>query len=379
MNFAFSEEQEAFRETLRRFLEARSPTAEVFRLTETPEGFDPAVWKQMACELGLQGVQIPESYGGQGFGFLELGIVFEEMGRVLLCSPYFSTVCLGANAILNAGSEKQKAALLPGISKGETVATLALVDESGSWNPASVDLELRRDGDDWILDGVKRLVTDGALADLVLVVARIAGTRGETGLSLIAVRSDDPGLEAVPVDPLDPTRRIADLHFEGVRGELLGEPGGAAAALERTLDQASVCLAAESVGGTQRCLDAAVEYARTRVQFARPIGSFQAIKHKCADMMVQVESARSAAYYAGCVAAEDGDDLSLQASLAKAYCSDAFFRCAGDALQIFGGVGFTWEYDIHLYLKRAKSTETFLGNAAYHRELVAQQIGLGGD
>ena len=165
MNFAFSEEQEAFRETLRRFLEARSPTAEVFRLTETPEGFDPAVWKQMACELGLQGVQIPESYGGQGFGFLELGIVFEEMGRVLLCSPYFSTVCLGANAILNAGSEKQKAALLPGISKGETVATLALVDESGSWNPASVDLELRRDGDDWILDGVKRLVTDGALAD----------------------------------------------------------------------------------------------------------------------------------------------------------------------------------------------------------------------
>ena len=217
MNFAFSDEQEAFRETLRCFLEARSPTAEVFRLTETPEGFDPAVWKQMAVELGLQGVHIPESYGGQGFGFLELGIVFEEMGRVLLCSPYFSTVCLGANAILNAGSEKQKAALLPGISSGETVATLALVDESGSWNPTSVGLELRRDGNDWILDGVKQLVTDGAFADLVLVVARVAGTRGEKGLSLIAVGSDDPGLEAVPIDPLDPTRRIADRHFDGGR------------------------------------------------------------------------------------------------------------------------------------------------------------------
>ncbi len=265
MNFGFSDEQEAFRETLRRFLEARSPTAEVFRLTETPEGFDPAVWKQMAAELGLQGVHIPETYGGQGFGFLELGIVLEEAGRALLCSPYFSSVCLGANAILNAGSEKQKAAHLPGIASGETVATLALLDEDGSWSPASVSLELRRDGDDCVLDGVKRLVTDGALADLVVVVARLPGTRGEEGLSLIAVAGDDPGLEAVPVDPLDPTRRIADLRFEGVRGELLGEPGGAAAAVERTLDQASVCLAAESVGGTQRCLDASVEYARTRV------------------------------------------------------------------------------------------------------------------
>ncbi len=375
MNFAFSEEQEAFRETLRRFLEARSPTAEVFRLTETPEGFDPAVWKQMACELGLQGVQIPESYGGQGFGFLELGIVFEEMGRVLLCSPYFSTVCLGANAILNAGSEKQKAALLPGISKGETVATLALVDESGSWNPASVDLELRRDGDDWILDGVKRLVTDGALADLVLVVARIAGTRGETGLSLIAVRSDDPGLEAVPVDPLDPTRRIADLHFEGVRGELLGEPGGAAAALERTLDQASVCLAAESVGGTQRCLDAAVEYARTRVQFARPIGSFQAIKHKCAEVLLEVESAKSVAYFASWAAAEQSEQLPLAASVARSFCGDAYVRAASENVQIHGGVGFTWEAEPQLHYKRARWNRTLFGGAAHHRQRIARLKG----
>ncbi len=375
MNFGFSDEQEAFRETLRRFLEARSPTAEVFRLTETPEGFDPAVWKQMAAELGLQGVHIPETYGGQGFGFLELGIVLEEAGRALLCSPYFSSVCLGANAILNAGSEKQKAAHLPGIASGETVATLALLDEGGSWSPASVSLELRRDGDDCVLDGVKRLVTDGALADLVVVVARLPGTRGEEGLSLIAVAGDDPGLEAVPVDPLDPTRRIADLRFEGVRGELLGEPGGAAAAVERTLDQASVCLAAESVGGTQRCLDASVEYARTRVQFARPIGSFQAIKHRCAEVLLEVESAKSAAYFANWTAAENNDELPLAASVARSFCGDAYVRAASENVQIHGGVGFTWEAEPQLHYKRARWNRTLFGGTAFHRERIARLKG----
>ncbi len=375
MNFGFSDEQEAFREALRRFLEARSPTAEVFRLTETPEGFDPAVWKQMAAELGLQGVHIPETYGGQGFGFLELGIVLEEAGRALLCSPYFSSVCLGANAILNAGSEKQKAAHLPGIASGETVATLALLDEGGSWSPASVSLELRRDGDDCVLDGVKRLVTDGALADLVVVVARLPGTRGEEGLSLIAVAGDDPGLEAVPVDPLDPTRRIADLRFEGVRGELLGEPGGAAAAVERTLDQASVCLAAESVGGTQRCLDASVEYARTRVQFARPIGSFQAIKHRCAEVLLEVESAKSAAYFANWTAAENNDELPLAASVARSFCGDAYVRAASENVQIHGGVGFTWEAEPQLHYKRARWNRTLFGGSAFHRERIARLKG----
>ncbi len=375
MNFGFSDEQEAFRETLRRFLEARSPTAEVFRLTETPEGFDPAVWKQMAAELGLQGVHIPETYGGQGFGFLELGIVLEEAGRALLCSPYFSSVCLGANAILNAGSEKQKAAHLPGIASGETVATLALLDEGGSWSPASVSLELRRDGDDCVLDGVKRLVTDGALADLVLVVARLPGTRGEEGLSLIAVAGDDPGLEAVPVDPLDPTRRIADLRFEGVRGELLGEPGGAAAAVERTLDQASVCLAPESVGGTHRCLDASVEYARTRVQFARPIGSFQAIKHRCAEVLLEVESAKSAAYFANWTAAENNDELPLAASVARSFCGDAYVRAASENVQIHGGVGFTWEAEPQLHYKRARWNRTLFGGTAFHRERIARLKG----
>ena len=375
MNFGFSDEQEAFRETLRRFLEARSPTAEVFRLTETPECFDPTVWKQMAAELGLQGVHIPETYGGQGFGFLELGIVLEEAGRALLCSPYFSSVCLGANAILNAGSEKQKAAHLPGIASGETVATLALLDEDGSWSPASVSLELRRDGDDCVLDGVKPLVTDGALADLILVVARLPGPRGEEGLSLIAVAGDDPGLEAVPVDPLDPTRRIADLRFEGVRGELLGEPGGAAAAVERTLDEASVCLAAESVGGTQRCLEASVEYARTRVQFARPIGSFQAIKHRCAEVLLELESAKSAAYFASWTAAENSDELPLAASVARSFCGDAYVRAASENVQIHGGVGFTWEAEPQLHYKRARWNRTLFGGAALHRERIARLKG----
>jgi alkylation response protein AidB-like acyl-CoA dehydrogenase len=304
MDFAFSEEQEAFRDALRRFLEEKSPTAEVFRLIESPEGHDPSVWKQMATELGLQGVHIPEAYGGQGFGFLELSIALEEMGRVLLCSPYFSTVCLAANAVLNAASDEQRAALLPGIASGETIATLALLEESGRWEPAATGLEFTGAGDDCVLNGEKRLVTDAAISDLLVVSARAAGTSGTDGVALLVVRADAAGVAVTPVEPLDPTRRIANLRFSGVRAERLGTADDGAAALATTLDQACAGLAAESTGGTQRCLESAAEYARTRVQFARPIGSFQAIKHKCAEVLLELESARAAACYASWAAGE---------------------------------------------------------------------------
>jgi alkylation response protein AidB-like acyl-CoA dehydrogenase len=255
VNFAFSDEQEEFREMLHRFLEQNSPTTEVFRLMETPEGFDPAVWKQMAEELGLQGVHIPEAHGGQGFGFLELGIVLEETGRCLLCSPYFSTVCLATNAILNAATEEQKAAMLPGIASGDTIATLALLEENGRWDASGIGLAFARDGDAYRLSGSKQLVTDGAAANLIIVAARRPGSTGSEGLALFAVQGDADGLVASPVEPLDATRKLAKLDFSGVHAELLGEEESAAPALAKTLDQACVCLAAESAGGTQQCLD----------------------------------------------------------------------------------------------------------------------------
>jgi alkylation response protein AidB-like acyl-CoA dehydrogenase len=376
VNFAFSEEQDELRQTVRRFLDDKSPSAEVRRLMETVEGYDDGVWKQMGQELGLQGLHLPEAYGGQGFTFVELGIVLEEMGRVLLCAPYFSTVALAANAILNAGTEEQKGALLPGIAAGETIATLAFTEDNGKWDASGITIEARPDGDGYVLDGSKMFVIDGHTASLIVVVARLAGTSGEDGIAFFAVDGDAAGLTRTPLATMDQTRKQARLELSGVRGSPLGEPGTGWAALSKTLDQAAVCLANEMVGGAQQCLDMSVAYAKVRVQFGRPIGSFQAIKHKCADMLLEVESGKSAAYYAAWAAAEDNDELPVVASLAKAYCSDAYFHAAAENIQIHGGIGFTWEHDAHLYFKRAKSSEILLGDATYHRELLAQRIGI---
>jgi alkylation response protein AidB-like acyl-CoA dehydrogenase len=375
MNFAFSEEQEELRRSVRRFIEDKSPMTEVRRLMETAEGFDAAVWEQMASQLGLQALTIPEEYGGAGFGYVELTVVLEEMGAALVCAPFFSTVALAANALLSSGDEGAKKDLLPGIASGETIATLAYTEESGRWDIDGVTLSATRDGAGWRLDGHKMFVIDGHVANLVLVAARTP-----SGVSLFAVTGDAPGLERTPLATMDQTRKQARLDFAGVPARLIGEEGLAAAALGKTLDLAAVALAAEQVGGAQRCLDMAVEYAKTRIQFGRPIGSFQAIKHKCADMLLEVESAKSAAYYAGWAAAEDSDELPVVASLAKSYCSEAYFHAAAENIQIHGGIGFTWEHDAHLYFKRAKSSELLLGDPlgdpTYHRELLAQRIGI---
>jgi alkylation response protein AidB-like acyl-CoA dehydrogenase len=379
MNFAFTEEQEELRSAARAFLGDHSTSEHVRRAMESDLGHDPATWKRIGAELGWTSVIVPEEYGGIGLGFVELVALMEVTGEFLLCAPFFSTVCLGANALLEAGDEGQKQEHLPGIAEGQTLATLAFTEPNGRWDVGGIACTARRDGDDYVLQGTKRYVIDGHCADLVVVAARSSGSSDEEGISLFAVSGNAPGLVRRPLPTMDMTRRQAELVFDGVRvprAALLGEEGGGAGALCRTLDRASVALAAEQVGGAQRCLDLTVEYAKERVQFGRAIGSFQAIKHKCADMMVRVESARSAAYYAGCVAAQDPDALPLAASLAKAWCSDAYFQCAAEALQIFGGVGFTWEYDPHLYFKRAKSSETLLGDAAHHRERVAQGLGL---
>ncbi len=374
MNFAFSEEQEQLREAVRRFLEAKSPESEVRRLMETTEGYDPGVWQQMAQELGLQGLAVPEAYGGQGFGFVELGIVLEEMGRALLCAPYFSSVVLAGRAILNAGDEAHRKELLPGIASGETIATLAFTEPNGRWDAAGITMEARPDGDGVRLEGTKMFVLDGHVADLIVTVARRPGTEGTDGLGFYAVRADAEGLTRTPLATMDQTRKQAKLEFAGVAAEQIGD--GAWPALSKTLDQAAVALCNEMVGGAQFVLEEAVQYAKDRVQFGRPIGSFQAIKHKCADMLLEVESAKSAAYYGSWVAAEDNDELPVVAPLAKAYCSEAYFHAAAENIQIHGGIGFTWEHNAHLYFKRAKSSEILLGDAAYHRELLAQRIGI---
>ncbi|MBA2327475.1 MAG: acyl-CoA/acyl-ACP dehydrogenase [Actinobacteria bacterium] len=376
MNFAFSDEQEQLRDAVRKFLEAKSPSAEVRRLMETTEGYDEAVWKQMAQELGLQSLHLPEAHGGQGFTFVELGIVLEEMGRVLLCAPYFSTVALAANAIMNAGSDEQQGAFLPGIAAGETIAALAFTEPNGKWDASGITMEAQGNGDSYTLDGTKMFVIDGHVANQIVVVARLSGTNGEDGISFFSVDGDASGLTRTPLATMDQTRKQARLDLSGVAATPLGDPGSGWAALSKTLDQAAVCLSNEMVGGAQKVLEMSVDYAKVRVQFGRPIGSFQAIKHKCADMLLEVESAKSAAYYASWAAAEDNEELPVVASLAKAYCSDAYFHAAAENIQIHGGIGFTWEHDAHLYFKRAKSSEILLGDATYHRELLAQRIGI---
>jgi alkylation response protein AidB-like acyl-CoA dehydrogenase len=371
MNFGFSEEQEELRKMVKRFLEEKSPESEVRRLMATSEGYDPAVWTQMANELALQGLGIPEEFGGQGYGPVELYVVFEEMGAALFCSPYFSTVALAANAVLFVGTEADKAALLPGIASGETIATVALTDDAGEWDLSKTSTTAVASGDGFVLNGVRNYVTDGNTASLILVPAMTA-----KGLSLFAVKGDAAGLSREVLSTMDQTRKQSRLELKDVSATLVGVEGGALEGLEKVLYVAESALAAEQVGGAQRVLNNAVDYAKNRVQFGRPIGSFQAIKHKCADMLLDVESAKSAAYYAAWASQELNDELPIAASLAKSFCSEAYFHCAAENIQIHGGIGFTWEHHAHLYFKRAKSSELFLGDPAYHRELLAQRLGI---
>jgi len=379
MNFAFNEEQESLRAAARSFLADHSLSKQVRDAMESERGWDPEVWRRIAAELGWPAVIVPEEYGGLGLGQVDLAVLMEEMGAALLCSPYFSTVCLAGNALVGGGTEEQRQRYLPGIASGETIATLAYTEANGRWDAAAIEATARRDAKGFVLNGQKTFVPDGHLADVLVVAARAEGSRAEEGVSLFVLPADTAGVERRLLGTMDQTRKQAEIALRDVRvpaSALMGDEGGGWSILERTLDLATVALAAEQVGGAARCLDMAVAYAKERVQFGRPIGSFQAIKHKCADMLVRVESARSASYYAAWVAGSRSEELAVAASLAKAYCSDAYFHCAAESLQIHGGVGFTWEYDVHLYFKRAKSSEIFLGDAKYHRERVAQRIGL---
>jgi alkylation response protein AidB-like acyl-CoA dehydrogenase len=377
VNFTFSDEQDELRKTVRRFLEEKSPSAEVRRLMDTPEGHDPATWKQLAQELALTGLAIPEEHGGQGFGFVELGIVLEEMGRALFPSPFLASAGLAAAAVQNAGTPEQQADLLPGIAAGETIATLALAEANGRWDADGIEATATPAGDGFTLEGTKTYVLDGHQADLVIVAARAPGTSGTEGVGLFVVDPDGEGVSRKLLDTIDRTRKQARIDLAGAKGTALGsEPSNAWPALETTLDQVSVLLAAEATGAAERAMEMAVQYAKDRVQFGRPIGSFQAVKHRCADMLLQVESAKTAAYYGLWAAAEDPWELRLAAPMAKAYCTEAAYDVARSNIQVHGGIGFTWEHDAHLYFRRGKTSELLFGDPAYHRSLLADRLGI---
>jgi 3-oxochol-4-en-24-oyl-CoA dehydrogenase len=369
MSFSPDEDAESLRAAVRGFLDKQSTEQDVRRLMETDSGFDADVWIRAAQELGLHGLALSEEFEGSGASPVELGVVFEEMGAVLFCGPFLSTVGLAATALHEIGDPEAAAEYLPGIAAGNTTATLAWAGPA----PARSSLTAERRADTWRISGRAPIVVDGSTAALVLVAAATPA-----GPSLFAVQGADAGLTQTPLTAMDSTRRLAALQFNAARARLLGTDGAAAEALTRTLDLATLYLAAEQLGGADRVLAMAVEYAKTRVQFGRAIGSFQAIKHRCADMLVDVESARSAVHHGLWTAVHEPANLAVAASLARSVAADAFQRVATHNIQIHGGIGFTWEHPAHLYVKRAKSSQLLLGSPAHHRARLAELLDLAG-
>jgi alkylation response protein AidB-like acyl-CoA dehydrogenase len=376
MDFAFSEEQEMLRRSARDFLAKECSSKVVRKLMESSDPYDEALWQKLAG-LGWTALGIPEAHGGVGT-FLDLVVVLEEAGRALLPGPFFATMGLAVPALIEAGTEAQKKEVLPAIAQGSARATLAFTEPSGRWDAGSVKLSASPSGGGWQLDGVKLFVPDADAADYTVVAARTRG-EGEDGISLFLVKGRPRGMTVTPLETLDMTRRWSEVRFDGVKldaGSLMGDAHKAWPALKRALDWATAALCAEMVGGTQKVLESSTDYAKTRQQFGKPIGIYQAVSHKLADMLVLSESGRSATYYAAWAVDADAPDRALAASMAKAYVSDAYRKVAGDGIQVHGGIGFTWEHDVHLYFKRAKSSEVTLGDATYHRELVAQSLDL---
>ncbi len=361
------------RTAVRDFLSAKSGEVQVRQVMESERGYDEAVWAQMAEQLGLQALALPAEHGGDGYGFVELAVVLEEMGRALLPSPFLSTIVLAGSALVAAGDAGAQAAHLPGIATGKTTATLAVAEADGAWDTASLATTAIRGDKGWTLRGEKCFVLDGATADLILVVART-----DEGPTLFSVGGDAPGLTRTPLRTLDATRRLARLDLADVPAVAVGEPGAAAVVVDRVLDLAMTALAAEQVGGAKACLEASASYARERVQFGRPIGSFQAVKHKCADMLVRLQLADAAAREAAdAVAGVDGaPDPGVAAAVAHVVCSEAYMFVAAENIQVHGGIGFTWEHPAHLYYRRAKSSQLLFGGPAVYYERLLSRMGV---
>ena len=369
MDFGFTEEQELLRQSAADFLNNECPMSYVRQMMEDERGYADALWQQMA-ELGWMGLILPEQYGGSGLSLVDMVVVLEEMGRVVLPGPFFSTVVLGGGAIAEAGSEEQKQQLLPRIASGQLKTSLAVLEDNARWDAEGVRLRAEQRGGEYRLSGVKLFVPDAHVADTIVCAARTA-----EGFGLFLIDRQQAGVSISLLKTMDQTRKLCELRLDKVElgpDALLGSSGLTWDGLSRMLDHSKVALCAEMVGGAQRVLDMSVEYAKIREQFGRPIGSFQAIQHKCADMLVQVESAKSATYYAAWAVSNATPDAALASAMAKAYCSDAYRKVSADGIQVHGGIGFTWEHDLHIYFKRAKGSEVTFGDATWNRELVAR-------
>ncbi len=369
--FVPSSEQQDLAATLRRFLAQKAPIGTARALIDDPLGFDEGVWRQMAGQLGLQGLRVPERYGGSGLGFAELIIAAHELGRVLYPGPFLASVVLATEALLASGDAAAMADLLPRLASGEAIGTVAVWDPEAGAAATVTALPGTRAGRGWILRGRAPLVLHGDVASVLFVTARTG-----TGMSLFAVDADSDGLSRRPLPSLDQTRRLASVEFAGTPARLIGPEGGTSGVIETVLDRAAAALAADALGVAERSLEVTVDYAKTRHQFGRPIGSFQAIKHKCADMLVKVELARSAICYAARVLDMGAGDVPAAVSIAKAQCGEACFQVTAESIQIHGGMGFTWEHDAHLYFKRARADDALFGNAVEHRERLLASIGV---
>jgi len=371
MNFSFSEDQTLLRNSVRAVLDEHCKPAHVRAMMEDSRGYGEDLWSEMA-KLGWLGLPFPEQHGGAGLGLVELGIVLEEMGRAAYPGPYFASVALGGLPLMLGISPTQKERWLPAIAAGQARATAALLEESLDWDPASTTATATRTPDGWKLSGVKRLVPWAHVADVALVPAR-----AREGLSLFLVDPRAPGVSLRPMVGIDLGTRSSEMRLQDVTvaaDALVGEPGGAGPLLEAALRRAAVGAAAEMLGAARRCLDMSVEYAKVREQFGQPIGAFQAIRHRCAEMLLEVENAHSAVYYAAWALTAGAEDATVAASICKSYVSEAARKVCGDAIQVHGGIGFTWEYDLHLYMKRAKALEPLYGDAEYHRELITRHV-----
>jgi alkylation response protein AidB-like acyl-CoA dehydrogenase len=379
MDFGFSEQQELLRASARQFLERECPPDVVRRLSDDPQGYSADLWQKMA-ELGWMGLVLPETYGGLGLSFVDLTILMEEMGRVLLPAPFFSSIALGALTLLETGSDEQRQQMLPRLARGEAKASVALLEADGLYDPRGIAMRASIRGNRATLNGTKLFVADAQVADYVICVARTRrGRNPESGLSLFMLDMTSPGIACTPLISMDQTRRLCELSFTRVSVSLEAMLGGRDTAwplLQRALDKATVALCAEMVGGAEKAMEMCVDYGKTRVQFGRQIGGFQAVKHKIADMKVLVENAKSVVYYAAWALESGAPEASRAASMAKAYCSEMYPRVTADGVQVHGGIGFTWEHNMHLYLKRAKSSEVLLGNTTWHRERTAALIPL---
>ena len=379
MNFGFSEEQEMLRDVTRRFLANECPTSFVRKMMEDDSAHATEMWKKVA-EQGWLAILIAEAHGGVGGSFLDMVVILEEMGRALLPGPFFATALLGTPAIIAGGSDAQKRAMLPGVAAGESTLSLALAEKSGRYDAGGVSLAATPKGGDFLLSGEKLFVPDAHVADQLVVVARTGqGSATEDGISVFVVDAKAPGVTITQLKTVDMTRRQCHVAFQDVAvsgDQVLGKVGAGWPIVQRTLDQALAGLCAEMVGTGQQALDMAVAYAKERVQFGKPIGSFQAVKHKCVDMMVQVENARSLTYYAAWTVDENVPEARQAVPMAKAYCSDMCKTVTSEAIQVHGGIGFTWEHDMHLFYRRGLASEAAFGSAPVHREVVAQELNL---